>query len=129
MGTQATQSKQRWNSENYTQVKVSVDPEVAAAFKEACASSGVSMARKLSQYMSEYSNMANKNKRSPEYSTKRQRRAAVKTIVQQLERIKEAEEQCQNAIPENLQGTVIFENADECISSLEEVIDLLRSIY
>jgi Cft2 family RNA processing exonuclease len=29
----ATQAKKRWNAENYTQIKVHVDPKVASAFK------------------------------------------------------------------------------------------------
>jgi hypothetical protein len=129
MGTTATKSKQRWNSVHYTQVKVSIDPEVASAFKAACESSGVSMASKLSQYMSEYSNIAKKSRRSPDYTTKRQRRAAVKSIVQQLKRIKSAEEHSKDSIPESLQGAEIYENAEECVSSLEDVIELMEDIY
>jgi hypothetical protein len=129
MGNAATHSKQRWNSKHYTQLKVSVSPETASAFKAACASSGVSMAGKLSQYMAEYSKTARNNGRPPVYATKRQRRAAVKSIVQELERIKAAEEHSRDSIPENLQGAEIFENADQCVSSLDEVIELLASIY
>ena len=129
MGNSATQAKQRWNSKHYTQVKVSIDSEVASAFKVACALSGVSMAGKLSQFMSDYSNIAKKNGRSPDFATKRQRRAAVNSITQKLEKIKEAETSSRDRIPENLQGAEIFENADQCVSSLEEVIELLESIY
>jgi hypothetical protein len=46
-----------------------------------------------------------------------------------LERIKAAEEHSRDNIPENLQGAEIFENADQCVSSLEEVIELLEPIY
>jgi len=129
MGKASTQSKQRWNSENYTQVKVSVAPEVASAFKAACASSDVSMASKLSTYMMEYSNAAQKGGRSPDYATKRQRRAAVRSIAQQLELIKIAEEKCRDNTPESLQGSVNYENAEQSVSLLEEVIELLTAIY
>jgi hypothetical protein len=129
MGNAATQSKQRWNSKHYRQLKISVPPEAVLAFKAACTSSGVSMAGILSQYMSEYSKTAAKSGRPLVYATKRQRRAAVKSIVQELERIKAAEEHSRDSIPENLQGAEIFENADQCVSSLEEVIELLESIY
>jgi len=125
----ATKSKQRWNSKHYTQVKVSIDPEVASAFKEACALSGVSMASQLSQYMSEYSKIARKTGRPPEYTTKRQRRAAYKLIVKQLKLLKAAEEHSRDRIPENLQGAEIYENADQCVSLLEDVLDLMESIY
>jgi hypothetical protein len=129
MGSAATQSKQRWNSKHYTQLKISVAPETASAFKAACASSGVSMAGTLSQYMLDYSKTARKSGWPPVYATKRQRRAAVKSIIQELERIKMAEAQSRDNIPGNLQGAEIFENADQCVSSLEEVIELLESIY
>jgi len=129
MGTAATQAKKRWNNKKYTQVKVSIDPKLASAFKETCASSGISMAKKLSQFMSEYTNTSKKIGRSPDYATKRKRRAALKTIVAQLERIKAAEEQSRDAIPENLQGSEIYENSDECVSSLDDAIELLIAIY
>jgi hypothetical protein len=129
MGNAATQSKQRWNSKHYAQVKISVAPETASAFKAACASSGVSMAETLSRYMSEYSKTPQKSSRSPAYATKRQRRAAVNSIVRELERIKAAEEHSRDRIPENLQGAEIFENAEQCVSSLDEAIELLESIY
>jgi len=129
MGKAASQAKQRWNSKHYTQVKISIDPEVASAFKAACALSGVSMAGKLAQFMSEYSNVAKKSGRSPDYATKRQRRSAVKSILQQLKLIKAAEEQCRDKYPLSFHGSENYEHADECASSLEEAIELLGSIY
>ena len=36
LGKTSTASKERWNSTNYTQVKISVRPETAAEFKAAC---------------------------------------------------------------------------------------------
>ena len=55
MSDLATKAKARWNAANYVQLKVSVRPEIAAAFKAACAASGVSMAGELSRFMAEYS--------------------------------------------------------------------------
>jgi hypothetical protein len=52
----ANQAKTKWNSENYTQVKAYVAPEIASAFKAACAAAGVSMNSKLSQFMADYCN-------------------------------------------------------------------------
>jgi len=46
--------KDRWNASHYTQIKVSVNPDTATAFKEACAVNGVSMASILSEFMDEY---------------------------------------------------------------------------
>jgi len=127
MGTAANQAKSRWNANHYTQIKISVAPEVASAFKAACAASNISMTGKLSQLMSDYGDTI--TKRQPEYATRRQRRAAVRAIIRQLEQIKAAEERYRDVIPENLQGSVVFDNADQCVSLLDEAIELIGSIY
>lgn len=127
MGIAENQAKTRWNANHYTQVKISVAPEVASAFKAACAASNVSIAGQLSQLMADYSGTA--AKRKPEYATKRQRRTAIKAIRQQMERIRDAEERCRDAIPENLQGSAVYDKADECVSLLDEAIELIGSIY
>lgn len=129
MANAATQAKKRWNAEHYTQVKVSVDPDVASAFKKACAASNISMAGKLTRFMAEYGNTGQKLKPCPDYSTRRRRRAAVYSIARQMEQIMSAEEQYRDNIPENLQGSVVFEKADECVSLLEEVIELMSAVY
>jgi hypothetical protein len=129
MGNTSNQSKQRWNAAHYTQVKISVDPQTASAFKAACICGGVSMAKVLGAYMSQYSSSLKKTGRTPNYDSKRQRRAAVKSITRQLGLIKEAEEQCRDNMPESLHGSVNYENAEQCVSSLEEIIELLESAY
>jgi hypothetical protein len=109
------------------QLKISVDPEVASAFKAACAKSKVSMASKLSEYMAKCSKII--AKRKPELTTRRQRRAEVDAIRLRLELIRDAEERYRDAIPENLQGSVVFDNADQTVSQLEEALELLESAY
>jgi flagellar biosynthesis chaperone FliJ len=64
-------------------------------------------------------------KEAPDYSTRRRRRAAIVSIVQQLERIKAHEEQYRDNIPENLQNSVVYESAEQYIELLDEVIDIL----
>jgi stalled ribosome rescue protein Dom34 len=125
----ATQAKKRWNERHYTQIKASVDPDVAVAFKMACVASNVSMAAVLTQLMTEYSNAAKKHEPTPDYSTRRVRRAAMARIVRQMEEIMAAEEKYRDNIPENLRGSVVFDKADESVSLLEETIELLGSIY
>ena len=125
----ATQAKKRWNARHYTQVKAFADPKVAAAFKAACADSGVSMAGALTQFMAEYSNTAKKRSPKPDYSTRRKRRAAVRAFAGQLAQIKAAEEESQGNIPDNLSRSVNYEIADEIISQLDDAIDILSSIY
>lgn len=129
MGIAATQSKQRWNASHYTQVKISVNPDIASDFKSACATTNASMASVLSKFMTEYSKAVIENKFPSDLSTRRKRRTAIKTLILQLERIMAAEERCRDNIPSNLQGSVVFDTADQYVSSLEETMELLHSIY
>ena len=111
------------------QVKITVTAELAIAFKEACIASKVSMAETLSRFMSEYSKTTVQEPSSlPDYTTKRQRRAAVKKIIKQLEQIMASEERCRDNIPENLQGSIVFENAEESVTCYEEAIESLSSL-
>jgi hypothetical protein len=113
----------------YTQVKVSVSPNLAAAFKAACSASGVSMAAVLSKHMAEYAFGKAGQGRPPRYATRRQRRAAVSRMAQQLAAVKEAEETYMDNIPENLQGSVNYENAEQAVSLMDEALDALDAIY
>jgi len=69
------------------------------------------------------------NKLTPDYSAKRQRRAAIKKVLKQLEQIKKAEEKSRDRIPDNLQSSSAFEAAEECISALEEASETLSDAY
>ena len=108
-----------------TQVKVSVEPEIAAAFKNACIASNVSMAAVLTQFMLDYSKGSIKSKAAPDYSTRRKRRAIAIRILNDLEQMKAAEESLLENAPENLQGAPIYETAEEYIEALEEAIEQL----
>ena len=110
-------------------MKVSVSPDVASAFKSACMAANVSMAGKLSQFMADYGNTVVNRRPLSDYSTRRRCRTAVRSLIQQLEQIKAAEERCRDNTPENLQGSHVFESADQYVTLLDEVIDLLSSIY
>jgi len=109
----------------HTQVKVSVDPQIAAAFKKACAAGKVSMAAELTRFMADYSNSLVKHKAVPDYTTRRKRRAVVKRIISELGQLKAAEERLLDSAPENLQGSQVYETADEYISIYDDVIDQL----
>jgi hypothetical protein len=111
-----------------TQLKVSVDPAIASAFKAACMSSNVSMVAELSQFMLDYAKCEVKHKAAPDYSTRRKRRVIVKRILHELEEIKLAEECLISNAPENLQEAPIYETAHDYISALEESIDQLSSM-
>jgi hypothetical protein len=123
-------SKQRWNAANYVQVKVSVKPELAAAFKAACAMAGASMASVLSGFMTGYSQHPSKrNPPTDPYATRKQRRRAVEAIISQMELLTLAEECYRDNIPENLKNSVRYENADQSVDAAYEAIDRLRDVY
>jgi len=112
----------------YKQIKISVDPAVASAFKNACAALNVSMASVLSRFMADFSNLSAVDVLSPAYATRKQRRAAVQIIAEQLEKIKVCEENYRDRIPENLQNSVVYDRADAFASSLDEAIEVLAAV-
>jgi hypothetical protein len=112
-----------------TQVKVSVDTQIASAFKKACAGANISMAAELSGFMASYASVRMKRKDAPDYSTRRRRRTAIRSIIEQLEQIKACEERVRDNTPENLQGSSVYEAAEEAVSSLEEAIDTLTEFW
>jgi len=107
------------------QVKVSVDSGIAAAFKAACAASNVSMAAELSRFMADYANCPAKRTATPNYSTRRHRRTAIRTMVKELERMRACEERVLDNCPENLLASSVYEATEEAISSLDAGIDAL----
>jgi hypothetical protein len=109
------------------QVKISVDKEIASAFKKTCADSNVSMAATISKFMAEYTGTAANRRHMPDYSTKRQRRAVIRKYIKGLEQIKDHEESYRDAIPANLEGSIVYENAEEAVAMLEEVLELLEA--
>jgi len=74
-------------------------------------------------------NTRQKAEKSPTLTAKRQRRAAMKKVILQLQQIKDAEETSHDNTPENLQGSPAYEAAEECINSLEEALEILESAY
>jgi hypothetical protein len=114
----------------HTQVKVSVEVQTASSFKKACQAKNISMASVISQFMEQFcGNLSHKPGYSPDLSTRRQRRTAVCSIIRQLERVRDNEQQYLDNIPDNLQTGTAFANAEHCISMLEEALDLLHSAY
>jgi len=111
------------------QVKVSVEPQIALAFKNACMASNISMAAELSRFMAGYTGSPAKQRAAPDYSKRRSRRTAIKAVIKQLEQIKAWEEQIRDNMPENLQGSAVYDTAEDAVSSLEEAIDALTEFW
>ena len=128
MGTASNETKQRWNTAHYTQVKVSVPPDIAAAFKERCMADGVSMAGEISRFMSGQNRQAPKVSADP-YDTRRKRRKALSALAGQLEAIHDAEQQYLDNIPENLRNSRTYEAAEQTVAGLEEALNILSEAY
>jgi hypothetical protein len=123
MGTTSNSTKQRWNDSHYTQVKVSVQPEIAAKFKEKCQAKGVSMASEISRFMS------GENKKADISSTRQRRRKALVSVILQLEEICDAEKEYWDNIPINMQNGERYEAAEQAYNAMEEALGLLHHVY
>jgi hypothetical protein len=123
MGITSNTAKQRWNNSHYTQVKISVQPEIAEAFKRKCQARGVSMTSELSRFMG-------KTIMKPDScSTRQKRRKALGSIILQLEEICDAEKRYWDNIPANLQNGERYEAAEQAYTAMEEALELLYQAY
>ena len=109
------------SKQHYTQVKVSVNPDIATAFKEKCVASGVSMASELSRFMGN-----SKTKPGIKTATRQQRRKAVKLLIEQLEAVIMSERSYGDNIPENLQNSQVYETAQQTLQILEEASQVAK---
>jgi hypothetical protein len=132
-------SRQRWNASHYTQVKISINPNIADAFKIACAVDGASMAGVLSRFMADYTAERGNACAPPQepkvfevsekYNTRKARRSAVKSISIMLNDLLAAEERYFNSVPDNLQGSKWHEASEASITVIQEIISLMAEIY
>ena len=128
MGKTSNEAKSRWNAANYTQVKVSVKPEIAEAFKNRCLAGGVSMAGELSRFMSGETQKPVKSP-SPSFDTRQRRRKALAALTRQLQAISDAESAYMDNIPANLQNSQVYESAERAVTALNDALDILREAY
>ena len=123
MGKTSNEAKQRWNYAHYTQIKVSVQPKIAAEFKKKCQAKGVSMTSEISRFMSR------ENKNPDICSTRRRRKKALFVLIAQLEEIRDAEKEYWDNIPINLQNGPAYEAAEQAVSAIEEAYAILCHAY
>ena len=134
MSNAASRAKTKWNVSNYSQIKVSVSPEVAASFKSACIAAGISMASELSRFMAEYGSVeaiskSGKKAAADTQPTKKKRNRTVCEVICKLKWVRDAEEQAMENIPENLRGAGNYENLEERAALIGEALDILESLY
>jgi hypothetical protein len=113
----------------HTQVKVSVDTEVAVSFKAACGADGVSAAAVLSDFMGKYAGMKQKPPSLPRIDTGRKRRKEPEALIRRLERLSEAETASMENTPENLRGSERYEDTEQIVAALEDAVEALREVY
>ena len=64
-----------------------------------------------------------------DYSTRRLRRSGIKTILECLSCIRDAELIYLENVPENFQNSESFETGECAVDAMDEIIDLLVEVY
>ena len=72
---------------------------------------------------------ANTSQTELEYGSRRNRRAAVKSIHARLLAIRAAEQEYLGNVPENFQVSDSFAVGENAVDTLDEIIDLLTTVY
>ena len=130
MGTASNGAKQRWNASHYSQLKISVPPDLAAAFKAKCKAGNVSVTSEISRFMRRETGCGRSGGPPKSlYETRQKRRKALSAMIAQLEEIMEAEQGYMSNIPENLQNSGLYEAAEQAVSAMEEALDALGGAY
>ena len=130
MGKTSNQSKQQWNDRNYVQMKISIAPGIAAAFKAKCAASGVSVTSELTRLMGGKS--ANRRIQKPNadmYRTRRLRRSSLEVLIEHIEAMRDAEQYYLDAMPDNLGTSPMHDAAEEIVSALDDALDSLYGAF
>ena len=129
MNSSITETRQRW-VDAHAQIKICVKSEIAAGFKSKCIADGVSMASRIIGFMeTEVGRPTLKKTATDAVFTRGQRRKAIKNILDLLDKILVMETLYMDNIPENLQNSIVYERAEQAISSLEDAISLLNDAY
>ena len=111
------------------QVKVLVDANVANAFKDICEASGISMASEISRFMTKRCGWQMPGKTPDPVETRQKRRKAVDNLIRYAARILDAETGYMANIPDNLQGSIRYENSEHSVETLQAVIEALQDTY
>ena len=124
------EAKEKWNFENYTQVKISVPKDLAAEFKLKCQTANISMASAIKGFMLDYCKRKTKPvSKMPPVDTRQKRRKAVDYACRIIIEASSAEAGYVESMPINLRNSSIYEAAEESVSAYEEAIAALEGIY
>ena len=125
------ESHKRWNAKNYKQLNIAVRPELVAAFRTICEQRQTPMREVLITLMTEYcaAPPATNEQKNNGYTVRRDRRKATASIIGQLEKIRDAEDDYRQNIPVNLRNSSRYESAEQAIEALDEAIDILGEAF
>ena len=130
MGKTSNAAKQKWNASHYVQVKFSVKPETAAAFKAACASAGDTMASVLSAFMLRHAGKPNEQNTAPvNVKTLKDRRKTAIYVHNIIAALIDAEEMFYKNAPANLRDSERYDMAQERVDRLEEALAAIDAVY
>ncbi|MCL1982499.1 MAG: hypothetical protein FWG53_05315 [Clostridiales bacterium] len=133
MGTAATRAKQKWNEGHYTVVRAAMDPELAAGLKKRCKDEGVSVASVITGLvMGHLGTEAPPPKGKPPKKapgSRGQRNRELWRHIVAIEEICGSEEEYMCNIPENLQGSIRYENAENSVERMLSAIEELKEAY
>lgn len=133
MGTAATKAKRKWNSEHYTNVTAAMNPELAIGLKAHCREKGISVTSVITELVAGYLDAGipapkeRPQKKAPD--NRGRRRRDIQAYIAAIEDICNGEQAYMNNIPENLQGSVRYENAENSVEHLLAAIDELKEAY
>jgi len=125
------ESQKRWNAKNYKHINIAVRPELADAFRTACEQAQTPMREAFISLITQYCSNppAIKEKKDKGYATRGSRRKATATIIGQLVKIRNAEEEYKQNILVNLQGSSRYDSAEQAVETLDEAIGILGEVF
>ena len=123
--------RKEWNAKNYKQLNVALPPNLAEAFKAACASRGETARQVVVRLISDFTEEPIKPRGTDAepYGTRGKRRKAAGLLLEQLKAICDAEEAYRENIPENLQGSVRYANAEKAVGLLADAIEAMEDAF
>ena len=123
--------RKEWNAKNYKQLNVALPPDLAESFKAVCEAHGEPARQVIVRLISEFveSPVPTKKDDSEAYGTRGKRRKAAERVIVQIRDICDAEDGYMNSIPENLQRSVRYANAEKAVSLLTEAIEAMEESF
>lgn len=125
-------AKDRWNTAHYKQMKFSLSPTIAEAFKSVCEKHGLSMASVIAKFMCDYceiDSLAPKKKNQDKTATRRLRRKEMQEIIATVTALLNAEAGSLDRMPENFRDSNIHAETERIVEALEIAIESLEEVY